>query len=127
MQQALTPEFQKLLELSAMLGGVSTIGIIAFIVKAFIDGSKRKKNGNGNPNTVTVMLLQQQSETLKSLTANLTTMVALDGQQASILASIAKGIQEVKVDTTNLPAIAKQLQDIDRCLAVVKDRLNDGH
>ena len=121
-----TAEYQKLLEIGTMLGGVSSVGIIAFIVKAFIDGAKRKKNADDNPNSITVMLLQQQSETLKSLTANLTTMVALDGQQASILSGIASGMQEIKVDTSNLPAMGKQLQDIDRCLAVVKDRLKDG-
>jgi len=124
--QALTPEYQKLLEIGTLLGGTSTIGIIAFIVKAFIDGAKRKKNADNNPNSITVMLLQQQSETLKSLTSNLTTMVALDSQQANILSSIANGMQEIKVDTSNLPAMGKQLQDIDRCLAVVKDRLKDG-
>ena len=124
--QPITPEFQKLLELTAMLGGVSTVGVLALIVRIFVEGWKKKKNSEGNPGTVTAMLLQQQSETLKSLATNLTTMVALNGQQANILSSIAMGMQEIKVDTSNLPAMGNKLQEIDRCLAVVKDRLKDG-
>jgi hypothetical protein len=124
--EPLTPEFQKLLELIAMLGGVSTLGVLALIVRIFVEGWKKKKNSEGNPGSVTAILLQQQSETLKSLATNLTTMVALDAQQANILASIATGIQELKIDTTSLPAMGKQLQEIQTCLAVVKDRLKDG-
>jgi hypothetical protein len=124
--QPLTPDFQKMLEIGSLLGGVSTIGIIAFIVKAFIDGSKRKKD-NGKADEVTVLLLQQQSETLKSLSANLTAMVTLNGMQANILGGIANGIQEIKIDTANLPSVGKQLQEIQTCLAVVKDRLNQGN
>jgi hypothetical protein len=124
--QPVTVELQKLIELSSMVGAVNTVAVLGLIVNIIFQHFRAKKKNDGNPNAITVMLLQQQSETLKSLTANLTTMVALGGQQANILAGIANGIQEIKLDTSNLPAMGKQLQEIDRCLAVVKDRLEKG-
>jgi hypothetical protein len=123
--QPLTPEFQKMLEIGTLLGGVSTIGIIAFVVKAFIDGN-RKKNGNARTDDVTLLLLQQQSETLKSLVMNQTTMVAIQTQQTNILGTITTNIQEVKINTMAMPSITTQLQNISTCLSVLKDRLAKG-
>ena len=124
--EPITAPFQRLLELISLLSIVSSAGVLGLIVNIVFQHFRAKKNNSGNSNGVVIMLLQQQSETLKNLSANLTTMVALDGQQATILGGIARGIQEIKLDTSKLPAMEKQLQEVETCLAVVKDRLNTG-
>lgn len=98
--QPLTPEFQKLLEIGTILGGVSTIGVIFLIVRIVIETIQRKKNGN--PSRDMVDMLRRITETQSRL-------VLLGEQQSAILSKM--------VD---------QLHDIDRSLAVIKDRTNDG-
>jgi hypothetical protein len=122
--EPITPPFQALLELISLLSIVSSAGVLGLIVNIFFQYRRAKKN-NGNPG-LSPILQQQNAQTLQKISESIILLTSLQSQQAGILSTLAQNIQNVKTDTSGIPAIAGQIQSIQTCLAVVKDRLSTG-